>query len=233
MTLYDQISSNKRRTWAFVLGFALIIVALGYAIGLATDMGFGPLAIAGFIAIFGGIGGYYYSDKIILTISGTTEIKPESNKELYRLVENLCIGTGLPTPKIYIIDDTAPNAFATGRDPQHAVIAVTSGLLTKLERAELEGVLAHELSHLGNYDTRLMMVVTALAGMVMIMTDLVWRIHFFGGGGSNNKNSDKARLVVLILAVILIIFEGSAGSNVAIPKRSGSDTSFKKISAPA
>ena len=207
MTLYDQISSNKRRTWAFVLGFALIIVALGYAIGLATDMGFGPLAIAGFIAIFGGIGGYYYSDKIILTISGTTEIKPESNKELYRLVENLCIGTGLPTPKIYIIDDTAPNAFATGRDPQHAVIAVTSGLLTKLERAELEGVLAHELSHIQNYDIRLMAVVSILVGTVMILSDLFLRWTWWGGGRkrSNSKNSGNIEIIIFVVAIVLAI----------------------------
>ncbi|KKR25688.1 MAG: HtpX-2 peptidase, heat shock protein HtpX [Candidatus Peregrinibacteria bacterium GW2011_GWE2_39_6] len=209
MTLaYTEITHNKIKSWLMLAFFVIFVMAMGFILSEAYNPGGGipGLAIAGIIAIIWSLISYFAGNKIALTISGAKKVERRDNPTLYNVVENLSIASGVPAPKIYIIESPAMNAFATGRDPEHGAIAVTRGLLDRLEKAELEGVLAHELSHLGNYDTRLMMVVTALAGMVMIMTDLVWRIHFFGGGGSNNKNSDKARLVVLILAVILIIF---------------------------
>ncbi|NQU16498.1 MAG: zinc metalloprotease HtpX [Candidatus Saganbacteria bacterium] len=206
MTIYDQISSNKRRTWFFLIGFIILIAVLGYVIGQALDYGYGPLFIAGVIAIFLSLGSYYYSDKMVLAVSGAKEIKFEDNKELYRTVENLCMGCGLPKPKIYIIDDDAPNAFATGRDPKHAVVAVTRGLLDKLEKAELEGVIAHELSHIQNYDIRLMTVVSVLVGTVLILSDLFLRWSFWGGGRSRSSGKGgQLQMVMFVLAIVLAI----------------------------
>ncbi|OGC03858.1 zinc metalloprotease HtpX [candidate division WOR-1 bacterium RIFOXYA12_FULL_43_27] len=207
MNIYNQIASNKRRTWVFIFGFIVVIAILGYVIGAALDMGYGPLFIAGVIAIVMSIGSYYYSDKLVLAISGAREVKFESNKELYRLVENLCIGAGIPLPKIYIIDDTAPNAFATGRDPKHGVVCITTGLLQKLEKAELEGVIAHELSHIQNYDIRLMTIVSILAGTVLILSDLFLRWSFWGGGRKRDSDSKNGQLemILFIVAIVLAI----------------------------
>lgn len=207
MNIYDQISSNKRRTWFFLIAFVVLIAVLGYVIGAALDYGYGPLFIAGVIAIFMSIDSYYYSDKMVLAIAGAHEIKFEDNKELYRTVENLCIGAGIPQPKLYIIEDEAPNAFATGRDPKHAVVAVTRGLLNKLEKAELEGVIAHELSHIQNYDIRLMTIVSILAGMVLILSDLFLRWSFWGGGKrrDSGKGDGRLQMIMLVLAIVLAI----------------------------
>ena len=123
---------------------------------------------------------YFYSDKIVLSMSGAREIKRTEDPELYRTVENLAIGAGLPTPKIYFIEDTATNAFATGRDPKHAVVAITTGLRSKLTKQELEGVMAHELSHIGNYDIRLSTIIVVLVGVVALMSDWMFRVSFHG-----------------------------------------------------
>lgn len=207
MTIYDQISSNKRRTWLFLIGFIILIAVLGYVIGQALDYGYGPLFIAGVIAILMSVGSYYYSDKMVLAISGAKEVKFEDNKELYRIVENLCMGCGLPTPKIYIVEDNAPNAFATGRDPKHAVVAITRGLLNKLEKSELEGVIAHELSHIQNYDIRLMTIVSVLVGTVLILSDLFLRWSFWGGGRrrSSSKSDGRLQMIMFVLAIVLAI----------------------------
>jgi heat shock protein HtpX len=149
---------------------------------------------------------YWYSDKIVLAMSSAKEVKFEDNKELYRLVENLCITAGLPVPRIYIIHDTAPNAFATGRDPEHAVVAVTSGILKKLEKSELEGVIAHELSHIGNRDILLATIVTVLVGVVVLLADWFRRWTFWGGG--RRRSSDKGgqlQLIIMIAAIVLSI----------------------------
>ncbi|MCD4694172.1 M48 family metallopeptidase [bacterium] len=150
---------------------------------------------------------YWWSDKIVLKMSDAKLIKFEDNKELYRIVENLCITAGLPLPKIYIINDTAPNAFATGRDPEHAVVAVTSGLLQKLERNELEGVIAHELSHIGNRDILLATVVTVLVGVIVLLADWFRRWTFWGGGrrSGDDNNSGQIKLIIMIVAIILSI----------------------------
>ena len=144
---------------------------------------------------------------MILAMSRAREVKFEDNKELYRLVENLCIAAGLPVPKIYIIDDTAPYAFATGRDPEHAVVAVTRGILEKLDRSELEGVIAHELSHIGNRDILLATLVTVLVGIVVLLADWFRRWAFFGGGRrrGNERGGGQLKLIIIIVAVALSV----------------------------
>ncbi|MFH1361498.1 MAG: M48 family metallopeptidase [bacterium] len=207
LNIYDQIDSNKRKTFFFILGFILFIVLIGWVMGLAFDDPYTFPLIAGVIAFASAIGSYYYSDKMVLAISGAKEIKKSDNPGLYSLVDNLCIGAGLPQPKVYIIDDTAPNAFATGRDPKHAVVAVTTGLLQKLDKPELEAVIAHELTHIGNYDIRLMTIVAILAGTVVLMSDLFMRWTWWGGRGRrrDSKGSGQLQLIMFILAIVLAI----------------------------
>ncbi len=149
---------------------------------------------------------YWYSDKIVLSLSGAKPIEKKDNPELYRVVENLCITAGLPLPKIYIIDSAQPNAFATGRDPNHAVVAVTRGLLEKLERVELEGVIAHELSHIGNKDMLLQTAVVVLVGFIVILTDFFFRISFWGGfGGRDSREGGQVRIIMILISLALAI----------------------------
>lgn len=148
---------------------------------------------------------YYYSDKITLAVSGAKVVEHKDNAQLYHIVENLCITAGLPTPKIYIINDSAPNAFATGRDPKHAVICVTSGLLEKLNKNELQGVIAHELSHIGNYDIRLMTIVVVLVGIIALLSDWFLRWSWFGGGRKSNNEGNQFDAVIGIIAIVLVI----------------------------
>lgn len=149
---------------------------------------------------------YWFSDKIVLTISKAKPIEKKDNPELCRVVENLCITAGLPLPKIYILNEAQPNAFATGRNPKHAVVAVTRGLLEKLDRVELEGVIAHELSHIGNRDILLQAMVVVLVGVVVIMTDFFFRISFRGGFGRRDSRSDgRAQIIVLAISLLLAI----------------------------
>ena len=146
---------------------------------------------------------YWFSDRIILSISKAKLIEKKDNPELYRLVENLCITAGLPFPKVYIMEEDQPNAFATGRDPKHGVIAVTTGLLKELDRVELEGVIAHELAHIGNRDVLLSTMVVVMVGVVVIITDFFFRIAFWGRGGG--RNNGQARLIMIVIALALAI----------------------------
>ncbi|MBN2058512.1 MAG: M48 family metallopeptidase [Candidatus Saganbacteria bacterium] len=208
INIYDQIDSNRRKTFFFILGFVLFIVLLGWIIGLALNEPYLFPAIAFLIAAVSAVTSYYYSDKMVLGLSGAKEIKKQDDPDLYNLVDNLCIGAGLPQPKIFIINDSAPNAFATGRDPQHAVVAVTTGLLDKLNKRELSGVIAHELTHVGNYDIRLMTIVAILAGTVVLMSDLFLRWTWFGGRGrsrSDSRGGGQAQLILFIVAVALAV----------------------------
>lgn len=207
MTLYTHKESNIRRTWFYLSFFLIFIIGLGWLISYLMDSYF-ILVIAVVYSVTVSFIGYWKSDKIVLKMSHAKPVKKQDNPELYRLVENLCITAGLPLPGIYIIDSPQPNAFATGRDPEHAVIAVTTGLLNKLERAELEGVIAHELSHVGNRDALLQTMVVVLVGVVVIMTDLFLRISFFsrGGGKKDNKAQSFMLLIALVLAILAPIF---------------------------
>lgn len=149
---------------------------------------------------------YFFSDKIVLASSGAQEIKKEDSPELFRTVENLAIGDGMPMPRVYIIDDASPNAFATGRDPKHAAVAVTTGILQKLNKAELEGVLAHELSHVKNYDTRLLAITAVLVGFISLLTDMFMRQLFWGGFRNDNENRDsRSQIIFLVIGIVLAI----------------------------
>ena len=206
MTLYQHSDANKRKTWLLMTIFFVFIILVGYVFAVAQNDST-ILYIAVIFSVVSSFISYWYSDKIVLAMSSAHEIDHESNRELFHLVENLCITAGLPLPKIYIIDDTAPNAFATGRDPEHAVIVFTSGILQKLEKAELEGVIAHELSHIGNRDILLSTIVTVLVGTVVLLADWFRRWSFFGGGrrNSNDREGGQLQLIITIVAVVFSI----------------------------
>lgn len=207
-TAWDHVSSNIFKTWFIMFLFSLFTVGVIYIIAQGFGYGkIGGLGITGMALILAGImnfSSYFWSDKIVLAISGAKEVKHNENPELYHLVENLCLTVGLPTPKIYTIEDSAPNAFATGRDPKHAAIAFTTGILEKLNKQELEGVIAHELSHVGNRDTLLMSVVSVLVGTIALLSDFFLRASFWGGRDNDNKNGWVA--IIALLAAILAPF---------------------------
>ena len=203
-TLYTQSDKNTRLTWIYITGFLVLVILIGYVFAGAMDNS----SILYFCIIFSvamSFSSYWWSDKIVLAMSGAKEIKLENNRELYHLVENLCITAGLPVPKIYIIEDSAPNAFATGRDPKHGVICLTTGIIQKLEKVELEGVIAHELSHIGNRDILISTVVVVLVGFVTLLADWFRHWAFWGGRSRNSEGGGQLRLVLIIVAIILSI----------------------------
>ena len=202
MTLYTHADSNIRKTWLYLTGFLIFIILIAWIISYFLNT-YIILWIAVIYSFLMSFFSYWYSDKIVLAMNGAKLIEKKDNPELYRLVENLCITAGLPFPKIYIIDEVQPNAFATGRNPKHGVIAVTKGLLQRLERTELEGVIAHELSHIGNKDALLQTIVVVLTGVVVIITDLFFRISFYGSRRSNRNN--KAGTIMFFIALALAI----------------------------
>lgn len=202
-TLYTLAASNIRKTWLYLTFFLIFIILVGWLISwlLASRA---ILIIAVLLSILMSFLSYWYSDKIVLGLTKAKEIKKEDNPELYRIVENLCITAGLPLPKIYIIDEVQPNAFATGRDPKHAVIAVTRGLLEKLEKVELEGVISHELSHIGNKDTLLATIIVVLVGIVVLITDFFFRLTFWGRAG-RREGEGGGNVLLFLIALILLI----------------------------
>jgi heat shock protein HtpX len=202
--VYNEIASNKRKTALFLTAFLVLIIALGWGFSYVTDV---PelLPFAVILSCVMSFVSYFYSDKIVLSMSGAREVKKNDDPELYRTVENLSIAAGLPTPKVFMIDDTAMNAFATGRDPKHAVVAITSGLRTRLTKQELEGVIGHELSHIGNYDIRLSTIIVVLVGVIALLSDWMLRISFYGGRRrSNNEGNAGAILMVAGLLLALL-----------------------------
>jgi len=202
MSLYTQVDSNNRKTWLYLTGFLIFIIGLGWLISyLMQDQTILWMAVILSVGI--SFFSYWFSDRIILSISKAKLIEKKDNPELYRLVENLCITAGLPLPKVYIIEEDQPNAFATGRDPKHGVIAVTTGLLKELDRVELEGVIAHELAHIGNRDVLLSTMVVVMVGVVVIITDFFFRIAFWSRGGG--RNNGQARLIMIVIALALAI----------------------------
>ncbi len=207
MTIYNNIGSNKRKTWLLMIFFVLFFFGVSYVLG--KSLGYG-MSLAGVMLIISGLmsfASYYYSDKIVLSISGAKEVDKKSNREFHDIVENLSIASGLPMPRTYVIQDPAPNAFATGRDPKHAAIAATTGILEKLSRSELEGVIGHELSHVKNYDTRLMGVVSILAGSLAILADFFLRSLWWGGMGNDDddrgRNGNGIFIILGLIAAIL------------------------------
>ncbi len=203
MNLYTQAESNIRKTWLYLFFFLILIIGVGWLFSYYFESPI-ILYLAVAISILMNFVAYWSSDKIVLAVSKARPIEKKDNPELYRVVENLCITAGLPVPQIYIIDSLQPNAFATGRDAKHAVMAVTRGLLEKLERTELEGVIAHELSHIGNKDTLLQTVVVVLVGVIVVMTDFFFRISFWGG--FKKRDSRDSGQLGLILIAITVVF---------------------------
>ena len=204
MTTYTHIGANIRRTWILFSLFFIVIIGLGWFLSYYFNDQL-ILFIAVFISIFMSFISYWFSDKIILAISRAKPLEHNENPELYHVVENLCITAGLPLPKIYVISDPAPNAFAAGRNPKNAVLAVTTGILGALDRNELEGVIAHELSHIGNRDILIQTIVVVLVGAISMIADMFVRGRFFRGKRSDNGNGGQIGAILMIVGVVFLI----------------------------
>lgn len=206
-TAYDYIAANRRRSALLVVVFTVVVVFLGWFIGRLLEAGPAGVVLAVIVAVGMSLGGYYGGEAIALSLSGAQgPMKKEDNAYLWNLVENLCLTVGLAMPKLYLLPDPSINAFATGRDPQHASIAVTAGALQQLENEELEGVLAHELSHIQNYDVRFMTLVAVLVGMVAILSDFAWRSMLWGGQRrSSSRGGGNAQGVFMLIGLVLLI----------------------------
>lgn len=203
MIAYDQVDSNKRKS-ALILGFFLIfIIGLGWLFSYVYNSQV-ILWIAVVVSVGQALFSYYSGDKVALAVSGARQIEKRDNPNFWNVVENLSITAGLPMPKVYIINDPAPNAFATGRDPKHASIAATTGLLERLDKSELEGVVAHEMSHIGNLDILLMTIVVVLVGVVSLLSDLFLRSRFFGFNNRDNENNGGGQLQLILLIVSIV-----------------------------
>jgi heat shock protein HtpX len=202
-TLYAEKDKNIRLTWVYITGFLVFVIGVGFVFSQAMHSS-AILYGCVLFSVLMSVGSYWWSDKIVLSMSGARPVAFEDNKELYRIVENLAITAGLPMPKIYTIDDTAMNAFATGRDPEHGVICFTTGILSRLDKAEIEGVAAHELSHIGNRDTLISTVVVILVGFVALLAD--WFRHWaFFGGNRDRENDGRLQIIFLVVAIVLSI----------------------------
>ncbi len=198
-TLYNIADSNSRKTFFLITLFLIFVILLGWLFSYVLDSTV-ILYIAVIFSIATSISSYWFSDKIVLNATKAQPIKKEDNPELYRIVENLAITAGIPMPKVFILNEAQPNAFATGRDEKHAVVAVTKGLLGKLERSEIEGVIAHEIAHIKNKDILLQTVVVVLVGIVVILSDFFLRISMWGGSDKDNNN-----ILAVILGIIAAI----------------------------
>jgi heat shock protein HtpX len=216
-TFYEQISANRRNSFLLVLVVVAILAALGFAIGYALTGdpagAVGTTAIAIIIGLVTGVGTYFAGDKIVLAASGAKEVDEASAPQLMNVVREMSLAANVPMPKVYLIDDSAPNAFATGRDPKHASVAVTTGLVDKLDREELQGVLGHELSHVRNFDIRFALIVGVMVGSVALLSDFFLRFTFWGGGRRSSRDREGGGglqaimiVVALVLAVVAPIF---------------------------
>lgn len=215
-SIYTQADSNTRKTWFLLAGFFVFIIALGWLFSyiLKSDA---ILYIAVFLSVFMSFGSYWWSDKIVLSMYKAQPVEHNQNPELYHIVENLCITAGLPVPKIYIIPEAQPNAFATGRDKNHAIVCVTQGILQRLNKTELQGVLAHELSHIGNKDMLLSTIVAVLAGVVATLANFFMRISFWGGGRRNSDNeNNNMGAILMVLGVVAAILAPIAATMVQL-----------------
>jgi heat shock protein HtpX len=201
--IYEQIAENKRKSFLLLFLFILFFLVLGWIFGEFYHSGIAGITIAFVIAIFISLITFSYGDKIVLGISKAKPVDPKENPYLYNVVEGLAIAAGIPRPKAYIIEDTAPNAFATGRDPKNSAIVVTTGLLQKMNRLELEGVIAHEMSHIKNYDIRYATLVVVLVGTVALLSDWMGRSFFYGRGRRDRRGGGNA--IIILLALLLAI----------------------------
>jgi heat shock protein HtpX len=211
-TFYSQIAANRRNSFLLSLIVIALFAVLGFAIGYAIsgDVS-GALFVMGIAVLFGGlaaVGSYFAGDSIVLGVSGAKEVDETSAPQLMNGVREMAIAANVPMPKVYIIDDSAPNAFATGRDPKHASMAITTGLLEKLDREELQGVIGHELSHVRNFDIRFAMIVGVLVGSIALMADFFLRFTFWGGGRSRSSNREGGgglQAIMFVVAIVLSI----------------------------
>lgn len=205
MTHYQLVAKNKQRSFVIIFFFIGFIALASYLMvrgfGYSLDLVFWALLISIGASFFS----YYYSDKIILGISGAKEAKRQEFFDFYTVTENICLGQKMPLPKLYVIEDSAINAFATGRNPEHAVVCATTGLLNRLNRSEVEAVVAHELSHVRNYDILLMSIVSVLVGLIALLADWLLRISFWGGGRKKDNDSGQLGAIIAVLAIILAI----------------------------
>lgn len=203
--MYNQITANKRKTWLLVAIFGAIIITIGYTLNVV--FGYGYEAVAGTVVFSAlmSLMSYYTGDKVALWSTGAKPITKEDNPYVWRLVENLAIGSGMPMPKVHLIESPALNAFATGRDPNHASIALTTGIIQTLQNEELEGVIAHELSHVKNYDIRVMTIVVVLVGAISLLGDFFFRARFLMGGGDNRRRSDASNVLMIVGVLFLIL----------------------------
>ncbi|PLX26131.1 zinc metalloprotease HtpX [Candidatus Parcubacteria bacterium] len=200
--MYSQIDSNKRKTKILIFVFMIIILAIGWALDVYYGGGYAMVVGAMVISVLMTLISYYKGDKIALRSTGARETTKEADPYVYRMVENMAITAGIPTPKVYIIDSPAMNAFATGRDPEHASVAVTTGIVKALENEELEGVIAHEISHIKNFDIRLMTIVVVLVGTISLISNWFFRARWYGGGKSDSKGSGYFAIIGLILLIL-------------------------------
>lgn len=203
--MYSQITANKRKTILLITIFIIIILGIGYILSEYLGYGYPMMALAFIISIITTLISYFHGDKIALRSSGAREIKKEDNPYVYRLVENLAITAGMPMPRVYLIPSPALNAFATGRDPEHAHVAMTTGIVEALENEELEGVIAHELSHIQNYDIRVMTIVVVLVGGLALLADIFFRARLFGFGGRNSDSRGSSGGILMIVGIVLMI----------------------------
>jgi heat shock protein HtpX len=206
--VYEQISANKRKTVLLIFLFVLLLTAVGFAVDYFLRGGVVGIVIVAIIVTISSFVSYFNSDKVALAMAHAKPADPQQYARYHNLVEGLCIASGLPKPRLYIVDDPAPNAFSTGRNPKHAAIAVTTGLLDKMNRVELEGVLAHELSHIRNYDVLVMTLAVTMVGIIALLSDFFLRIMFWTGGrgGRDDNNNNPLGIVFAILGFVLLIF---------------------------
>ncbi|MFL5719988.1 MAG: M48 family metallopeptidase [Chloroflexota bacterium] len=210
-SFYGQISANKRNSALLAVGvtfiFAVLGLAIGYAIVGSLPGAIGVMALALTVGVLSGVGSYFSGDKLVLAVSGAQPVDATSAPQLMNVVQEMALAANVPMPAVYVIDDTAPNAFATGRDPNHASIAITTGLLQKLDREELQGVIGHELSHVRNLDIRFSLVVGVMVGAIAILADFFLRFTFWGGGrrSSNRDSGGGIAVVIMIVAIVLAI----------------------------
>lgn len=205
LNIYEQVDSNKRKSFLILLGFVVFIVGITWV--FSEVLGYG-LSFVGTALIFSGLmsfASYYWSDKIILSLSKARPASKDKDFNFFTVTENLAQAAHIPMPKLYVIDDTALNAFATGRDPEHAVVVATTGLLSRLDRTEIEGVVAHELSHVKNYDIRVMSLVTVLVGVITLLADWFLRMSFYGGRRDRNDNNQLGALFIVAGLILMLL----------------------------
>lgn len=203
-TLYSEANKNIQRTWVLMISFLIVVIGLGWAFSYLFENQAILYGAVGFSLLMN-VGSFWYSDKLSLAASGAKPADEREFQELHRIVENLSITAGQPKPRVFVIHDLAPNAFATGRDPAHGAVAVTTGLLSMMDRTELEGVLAHELAHIKNRDTLVMTVVVVLLGFVTLVSDFFLRSMMYGNNGGENRDG-RLQLILVVIGFVLAIF---------------------------